>query len=230
MSTPDLMTRLRGLVETRVKLFNVYKGVLISYEATIKHVAERAIKLQVARAQAVALAFERQTRMEVPGFSTIVEGFVSEIDIPTETVWLRDLHPALTALLRRMETRVEPKDPVQVEVETSRMKLNTQLVDISGSGMGLMVGSLYATPTVFPAGSEITARLFGLPTSRNPVVVQGRVMYVRNELDQGRLGIGGVASLLNTPAIRDYIGQRQSEIMRELNLVYQAEVQKRLKK
>lgn len=229
MSSPDLMNRLRGLVETRVKLYNVYKGVLVNYEATIKHVAERAIKLQVARAQAVALAFERQTRMDVPGFATVIEGFVSEIDIPGETAWLRDLHPALTALLRRMETRVEPKDPVQVEVETSRMKLTTQLGDISGSGMGLSVAVLYATTTIFPPGSEITARIFGLPTSRNPVVVQGRVMYVRNEVDQGRLGVGGVTSLLNTPAIRDYIGQRQSEIMRELNLIYQAEVQKQLK-
>lgn len=229
MSTPDLMGRLRGMIETRVKLYNVYKGVLVNYEATIKHVAERAVKLQVARAQAVALAFERQTRMEAPGFSTVIEGFVSEIDIPGETAWLRDLHPALSTLLRRMETRVEPKDLVQVEVETSRMKLTTQLVDISGSGMGLAVGVLYATTTIFPPGSEITARIFGLPTSRNPVVVQGRVMYVRNEIDQGRLGIGGVNSLLNTPAIRDYIGQRQSEIMRELNLIYQAEVQKRLK-
>lgn len=229
MSTPDLMGRLRGMIDTRVKLYNVYKGVLVNYEATIKHVAERAVKLQVARAQAVALAFERQTRMEAPGFSTVIEGFVSEIDIPGETAWLRDLHPALSTLLRRMETRVEPKDLVQVEVETSRMKLTTQLVDISGSGMGLAVGVLYATTTIFPPGSEITARIFGLPTSRNPVVVQGRVMYVRNEIDQGRLGIGGVSSLLNTPAIRDYIGQRQSEIMRELNLIYQAEVQKRLK-
>ena len=229
MSTPDLMGRLRGMIDTRVKLYNVYKGVLVNYEATIKHVAERAVKLQVARAQAVALAFERQTRMEAPGFGTVIEGFVSEIDIPGETAWLRDLHPALSTLLRRMETRVEPKDLVQVEVETSRMKLTTQLVDISGSGMGLAVGVLYATTTIFPPGSEITARIFGLPTSRNPVVVQGRVMYVRNEIDQGRLGIGGVNSLLNTPAIRDYIGQRQSEIMRELNLIYQAEVQKRLK-
>ncbi len=229
MSTPDLMGRLRGMIDARVKLYNVYKGVLVNYEATIKHVAERAVKLQVARAQAVALAFERQTRMEAPGFTTVIEGFVSEIDIPGETAWLRDLHPALSTLLRRMETRVEPKDAVQVEVETSRMKLTTQLVDISGSGMGLAVGVLYATTTIFPPGSEITARIFGLPTSRNPVVVQGRVMYVRNEIDQGRLGIGGVSSLLNTPAIRDYIGQRQSEIMRELNLIYQAEVQKRLR-
>ena len=49
MSTPDLMNRLRGLVETRVKIYNVYKGGLVNYEATVKHVAERAVKLQVAR-------------------------------------------------------------------------------------------------------------------------------------------------------------------------------------
>jgi hypothetical protein len=207
----------------------VYKGVVINYEATIQQVTERLVKLQVARAQAVALLFERQTRIEIPGIAGAFEAFVHDLDVPTETAWLRDFRVSATAMLRRVETRVEPKDPIEVEVQTSRIKLLTQLGDVSGSGLGLAIARIYATPTVFRSGDDIEARLMGLPNSRNPIVVRGKIIYVRNELDQGRLGIGGVTSLLNTPAIRDYIALRQTEILREMNGLFQAEVQKRLR-
>ncbi len=225
----ELLRRLATMVGSRVKLVNVYKGVVINYEATIQQVTERLVKLQVARAQAIALQFERQTRFEVPGIVGAFEAFVHDLDVPLETVWLRDFRISATALLRRVETRVEPKDPIEVEVQTSRMKLLTQLADVSGSGLGLVIAKIYATPTVFRSGDDIEARVMGLPNSRNPVVVRGKIIYVRNELDQGRLGIGGVTSLLNTPAIRDYIALRQTEILREMSALFQAEVQKRLR-
>jgi len=166
MMAIDFMTIFWNLASGRetISLINVYKGVPISYPATIINVGENAIQVITEKYQLVCLYHERETYIQSPEISEIIKARVAGLDAPTSTVILSDFEIITNTIGERREVRVCPKFTIEGEVQSQDLAdaYQGELADISHSGLGIYINERDFFPRVYRPGRKLTVG-FKLP-------------------------------------------------------------------
>ncbi len=270
----DFMSIFWNLASGRetISLINVYKGIPISYPATIINVGDNAIQVITEKYQLVCLYHERETFIQSPEISEIIKAKVLGLDAPTSTVILSNFEIVTKTIGERREVRVCPKFIIEGEVQSQELAetYHGELADISQSGLGIYINERDFFPRVYRPGRKLVVsfklpgtyqifeqKSYDYPSSQsdsssrydrsnlrystihqqktNPetssvrrlvspeLTIQG---VVANSLElksqrRHRIGVRLLPDEYARLVMAQFITQRQSEIIQEINSVYQ---------
>jgi hypothetical protein len=245
----NIFLLLRQLARTRpnVKLLNVYKGLPISYDASISSVGNADILVNSNRYQLACLYYQRETYLLGGELPFLLRSDVVSLNLGKENAILANLEVAQNGIGNRSQIRVEPEEPLvaRIRFEGSPMEFLAPIVDISAEG-GAAEFENYMFPirvchTGSPVAISITLpdtisqKIKKFPTRPLPntselrreyagaVVLSttGKVTSVRLEQEGNRYRVGMRLFFkdLARTVILQYISQRQSEIIRDLGIL-----------
>lgn len=201
--------------KTRVSLVNYYKGLPLSYPATIAVVDRGVLELDIHPQQAVAIDKDRYAFIRCPAFSHVVGAHVHYVNVRKQAAILKGFFFAELMAERRNAIRLELDPPTEAAFEAGGEPLQGRLVDLSMSGAAVRFDH---TP-LFEEGFE-TALQFMLPN-----IIQNTFAKVKAPARHlGTTEQDGTNLLRFTISpdkaleqqISHYIFQRQVEIIREL--------------
>ena len=202
-----------------IDLLNVHKGIPVLYKTTLKKYADdRATVSFGDQFAAICLLLERRTTLLSDRLVAPVNATAFSVDLPTGTATLnRFRYAARTG--DRMILRAEPAEEIPVVVETGQGRVAGTVVDLSMSGVGLIV----------PPDKAAAVRIHGVVRLKftldsTPLDLSGPVRYLKPQADACRVGV----NLVQTPEARlifEYVHRRQDEILRELETLYRSTVE-----
>jgi len=273
----DLWAVLRQLAgfENGIKLLNIYKGLPISYDSTIREVRESSLIVETSKYQAVCLYLDRFTFLQSHHFVAPVQASLQSIDVINLQVCLDELHYVNEGIGDRQQVRVEPAEMmlVQIHFPGSRTPIDAELANISQAGLGIYLANhvfsyknhapktevlielpfspssapgylntrslipqtdplarfsreqLRGTASLGDRGRPAGGRPPGSTRSLSPrgrFMVRGVILNIKSDYQRQRMRLG----LQIFPdedaraAIGNFISQRQSEIIREIKMMY----------
>jgi len=210
-----------------IRLLNVYQGVPISYDATIVSVINNAVKMSVNKYQSVCLRLQKTTYFESPLLSGVIKANVLTVDLVSNTCVVGDFQYSNDAIGKRKLVRAQPAEVVDVllmnDMKTQRTKV--QLIDVSLIGMGLSAAQLFFIANIFKMGTTVSTT-FNLPGGPQGQLIQIKVsgliqnIFLDERKQLYRIGLRIQPDDVAKPILMQYIARRQSEIMRDLKLLY----------
>lgn len=203
-----------------VRLLNVYKGLPITYDATILNLSRESLVLSTNKFQAICLEMQRRTFVQSKAFNSVVRASVVGVDMIKETVALTALIYMTGDIGKRLLVRVQPKDAIPVEVNLSGTLIKSHMADISVGGLGVTTGLVLYRPSFFTLRSKATVAIH-LPNARLPLRLPAVLMNVRGDSSSYRLGFSLTPDASARIVISQYISQRQAEIQRELHMMHE---------
>lgn len=273
----ELSTVLRQLVgfDNGIKLLNIYKGLPISYDSTLRAIGEDSIIVETSKYQAVCLYLDRHTYLQSHHFLAPMKATLQAIDIPSLQVRLGDLHFVSEGIGDRQQVRVEPAEVIHVQINfgSSRTPIDAELANISQTGMAVYLPNQVFSYKNHAPRTEVVVELPFTPASphgyfntrslvpqtdpmdrfsrerlrgtaslidssrpapirstgntrplspRGRFLVPGTVLNIKSDYQNQRmrLGIQLYPSDDARAAISTYISQRQSELIREIKMMY----------
>ncbi|MBF0626104.1 MAG: heme NO-binding domain-containing protein [Magnetococcales bacterium] len=122
-----------------IKLFNLYKGVPISYPAMLLKSKDDTILVKACKTQLIATQAEGSTYISSPVIDVGLRGRVTQIDWKKQTIVLDTLTRSDGAIGERVSLRVEPEGEIPVALTLAGKKISGLLQDLSMTGMSLSV-------------------------------------------------------------------------------------------
>jgi hypothetical protein len=243
----QLLIRHLAATEPNVKLLNVYKGLPISYDASISSVGDTEIRVHSNRFQLACLYYQRETYLQGNEFPFLLRSQVTSLDLGHQDATLTSLEVADKGIGERAQIRVEPDESLiaRIKFDGSAMEFIAPLADISAEGASALF-EYYVFPMrlcrpdnsvlmTLSLPDSVTQKLKKLATKplplhpeawraqTNAVVITtlGKVISVRAEQDMNRYRVGMRLFFkdLSRTVILQYISQRQSEIIRDLGVL-----------
>ncbi|MBF8281533.1 MAG: PilZ protein [Anaerolineales bacterium] len=222
----EALDRLKQIAQSQeaLVLLNEYKGVPVSYGASIRRVEGPTAIFKVHKYQAVCLTVEGKTKIQCRPLALAVAARAATVDVIAGTATLTDFRPAIYTTERKQAVRVKPNLPVTLEVLPDKRIVAGRLESLSQSGMGI-----YLPPTeiafdpraVFQSGMALNLRV-QLPTEEAPIEVTGTVARGLQQEGVYTLAINLVmADAEAQRALSDYIAQRRAAIAQELQTAYE---------
>lgn len=206
-----------------VKLYNTYRGVPISYEAYILSVDPWYITTSVHEFQAVCLALDNVTHIQSDLLPEVLRSRSITVDIRAKEARLTEFVLAGQSVGKRTTVRVQPKEPIDVEIFDAGRRVPAIVADMSTNGIGVVTFAAYIYGNiVFERGAEVFANL-RLPGSEELIRFQGRIASVNPKGKYThRLGLTLDPSSNSEGVLKKYIAIRQEEILVELKGVYES--------
>ena len=220
------LDRLKQIAQSQqaIVLLNEYKGVPVTYGASIHRVEGPAAIFNVHKYQAVCLTIEGKTKIQCKPLVLAVTARAVTVDVITGMATLTDFHPAIYTTERKQAVRLKPNLPVTMEVLPDHQVVTGRLESLSHSGMGLYVPQARTTfdpEAVFSRGVALNLRV-QLPTEESAIEVTGTVASGLPQEGVYTLAVNLVmADAEAQRAIGDYIAQRQAAITQELQTAYE---------
>ena len=141
-------------------LLNVYKGVPISYEASIVDVSWATMKVQTQKYQVVCLYRERETYIQSRAWPHTIHARVVEVDLPNTQAVLTNFSYVKSRIGDRMRVRVQPVEALEGDIEAKdRQTFRCDLADLSQDGVAIYIASRNFSPQIYVRGAEITLTL-----------------------------------------------------------------------
>jgi hypothetical protein len=203
-------------------LLNEYKGVPVSYEASIRGIEAAAATFNVHKYQAVCLTLEGETTIQSKPLSLAVRARVTAVDVVQGTATLTDFRAAVYTVARRLAIRVKTNPPVSVEVLIADQSMWGWLENLSLIGLGIYLPRaqiMHDPQDVFQKDMGLRIRLHP-PTEEAPIELVGKVAHGTPQQGTYRLGINLSADAEAQRAIEGYIARRQAAIAHELQIIY----------
>ncbi len=275
--TQDIMELFRKLVASggEANLFNVYKGIPLSFPAKIVSVDEETLHVLTDSYQTVCMYMEKKTFIQSRELPEVLQAEVIELNTEDQVATLGNFSIAEPGIGHRAQARIPPKDPLECKIRKllNDYTVQGELADISQDGLAVylpkgifslkqfregtqvaatlllpgefMVGQPYLTnpaPLENPddpftremtrlnpmAGSEPGAstamqNISSLQPTINPEVsIHAVVAYLHREKAHSlyRIGMRFLPGDPTQVLIAQFIAQRQSEIIREIKIMY----------
>lgn len=201
--------------KTRVSLVNYYKGLPISYPATIAVVDRDVLELDIHPQQAVAIDKDRYAFIRCPAFSHVVGAHVHYVNVRKQAASLKGFFFAELMAERRNAIRLELDPPTEAVFEFQGESLQGKLVDLSMSGAAVRFEN---SPSI-DDGLE-TMLQFILPNiiqnTSAKIKVPARLLGTSEHKGAHLLKFSITPDKALEQQISHYIFQRQVEIIREL--------------
>lgn len=156
----DLFTLLRQVAknQSEIRLLNIYKGLPISYDASISSIGDSEINVTTNRYQISCLFHQRETYIQGEELPNIIRSQVMSLNLAKEDALLANFEIAQNSIGNRMNIRVEPGDPLVgiIQFKGYPTKVITPIADISIHGVSVYVEDFLFPVRLFQPGNEIT--------------------------------------------------------------------------
>ncbi len=208
-----------------VMLLNLFRGLPVSFPARINVISQSSIGLSIHPYQAVCIAIEKRTYIQSTLLPFAVMAYPMALSIKNEEVVLGRL-TIDNHFVRRNAMRVQPKEPIRVEIHVGQEMISGTLSDISVKGLGLFVFGAYISEKMQAEKGQSILLKFKLPESgKEPaqeISIEGQLTsFVHdNSTLNNRMGIRTVPDSQVESQLMAYIRNRRTEIMDELEQVY----------
>lgn len=215
MAIDPILLDLQFVMETGQELdvLNFFKSFPITCRARVEKIDNNVITLHVQPPGSVCLQDQEQTIILSRGLPEAVRARVMEFDLVQGTLKLNDLGYVGSRFGDRQIARVQPENPLEIEIEAGEQKIAGQLVDVSLSGVGVHVKA-----PGFQRGQLI---MVTLPLPEGRVTLPGKVLNVIEVEGKYRLSIGFTRNAQEIAMIMRYIKDRRAEILAEIERMYE---------
>ncbi len=198
-----------------VSLINYYKGLPLSYPATIEAVSNGALELDIHPQQAVAIDKYRYAFIRCPAFPHVVGAHVLYVNVRKQAATLRNFFFAEILAERRSTIRLELEPPTEAAFQFGGESLPGTLVNLSMQGAAILSDNSSPSEEAFD-----TTLQFKLPNiiQNTLAIVKAPARYLgTTELETSKVFRFSMApDKALEQQISQYIFQRQVEIIREL--------------
>ncbi len=219
-----LLPQLTILMNTAqpIKLFNTYRGMPISYDARITAIDQGCVILNVHKYQAVCMFLDSRTSLISPNLPDVYDAQVISLDVAKRQAVLAVFKKLFKSLERRAEVRVQPENPIPVELWIGAVRSMGKLSDISISGLGVVsFGTFVYTNQAIEKNAAIQLK-FSLPGIGAPLQVNGKAVHAALGDDPRwhRLGMEIALDDSTRAQLQNYVDQREVELLREVSFIY----------
>lgn len=209
-----------------VEMINIFRGVPVSNRAEITMVSKGYVALKAHSYQAVCVSMEKRTFLRGGNITGILRGHPVSVDVASGDILLTRLSPVEESVGQRMGLRVQPKEPVRVEIRTARGSVSSTLADLSPRGLGLFTFGAYVNDRADLApGDRVDMEVY-IPMSDTPLHFTGEIVNIRRERNSllHRIGLHVQPDESAVQDLGRYIECRRTEILQELEKTYQVMV------
>jgi hypothetical protein len=200
---------------SNVKLTNYYKGLPITYPATILGVERGIIDLDVNQQQAVAMASDHYTLIRSTLFSHPIAAHVQYVNIKKHVASLSNLCFVEVLAEKRTAVRLSLELPVRATARYGDQEISGELMDISVQGLAIFADH-YA---MLETGAQMTVK-FMLPDpvlmTEAPINVPATLVAIAGDASPYRYKFRISPEKQQEQLISRYCFQRQVEIIRGL--------------
>lgn len=206
-----------------LKLINSFRGLPISFDANIRTVNNGYIVLQTHPHQAMCISLEKRTYIQGDLLDGAARAQPIGVDVSSGEVILTHITPAGRDLGQRLNPRVEPGEPVRVDIRLRDTTLTANLADLSYQGIGLYTFGAYINDRAdFRRGDEVSFQVNMRGASVGPLRLLGCVTNISREHNSMLHRVGVQMTPVPEPQrlIQTYIHSRREEILCELDETY----------
>jgi hypothetical protein len=199
-----------------------YKGVPLITKAGLSSVHEDRAIFDVIPPTSVCLAWEERALLLSDGILEPIEGRVLAFDLAAGKVELGGFLYAGYRFGNRHEVRVEPSDPILVEIRAPGEVFQGQLADLSMSGAGVTISK----PAIQGSAENTLMRSTSVELNINlpdcNVQVPGQELSRMDQGSDSRLAVIFSTGVAGKNILLRYIIQRRDEIRKEVQEKYAA--------
>lgn len=208
----------------KVKLFNEYKGVPISFEATIMGVSEDSVLLQINKYQTVCIFQSRLTYIRHEVLPQVVRGTVNTLDALKDLAVATELKYCGTMIGDRAQIRVVPEEPI-IAMVANKIQAPGLLADLSLHGAGIVLDQASYTARTFGAGQQIQLDFLLPGPERQRISMNALVKSAATDerTKKVRIGLQTFPDAVMELILSRYIAKRQAVILREIKSLCQPE-------
>lgn len=215
----EILARLRDMIKsgagTRVKLVNYYKGLPISYPATLVELCGEVLELDVHPQQAVALGHSGRTCIKCGSFQQSLLAEVKDSDVRRMMASLHNFCYIDVLAEQRASLRLELDPPCEAEIAAPGGTLPAKALDVSLGGFSI----LSEATSNLVKGDEVVLKVMipnPLHNTVTPLQVNAAVVECTKEEggDLCRFSIYSDAHIEGV--LSRFIFQRQVDLIREL--------------
>jgi hypothetical protein len=219
----------------KVRLLNLYKGIPVSYAASIVNIGEVSVTVRTEKIQLVAMYLAKETFVQNTKFPQLVRAGVVLVNPDKMDAMLSRFSYQPERLGQITRVRLQPGAPVPGQVVSEQSSpLEAELIDVSLHGVGILVDENKVQGGC-QAGQQIQVQLqlpaiisLEEPAEPQTITLQGTIVNARivnapNGLEGGKCRLG-IELHPEHPArleLARFISQRQMELLREVHSIYE---------
>lgn len=221
-SNPQIISDLRVIMETQhsLELMNTYKGVPFICRGKVTRIGEEQVQVETTEPTIACLIDQKQVKVLGSDYFEPSVASIISVDLSKGQVTLTNFSYMGSKLGERMIVRVEPKEQVPVHIENESISADGYLLDLSISGIGVMLSHERFAPTLRPG----TAAQISMTLPNGAVNVSATVLSDVRAADGHRLSFRFTQDGQPKVTIFRYLVDRRVEIEHELLERYQREL------
>jgi PilZ domain len=191
-----------------------YKGIILTQRVRVLSFVPERMIIQAPDLE-LCLTFQDRIHLYSSAFKVIISARVLTIDMVMGKLELSDLSFTAWHWNERQCDRVQPRNPIYVNVVHNRALIRATLDNLSVGGMSLMIYKY--KDKVVPFDQDSVVRLtMQLPGDDTRLYLKGKVIHERQTGKLGIIGMQLMGSQVQEKRINRYVVARKAEIMAEL--------------
>ena len=216
---PSILLDLKASLghKSETDFMNIYQGVPVVYKASLERIEGHQAIFKVQPPDSICLAQDQQTCILDDSMLTGVSARVVSYDVLAGMVVLSDFRYIDQGIGERMTVRVQPKEPVEVEIRCNEQNIPGELVDVSMNGVGVRTEASDKYDILLE-NKEISIILHLLGKE---LVIQGLIQNLTQTTDHIRFATLFAEEAPYTSIVSHYIAHRRAEIRQEIKERYQ---------
>jgi len=199
------------------EFLNIYKGIPLVYKATLLKIGGDQVKFKVDHPSAICLQWELNTTILEERNGLAISAKIVTFDIATGTVTLSNFTYTDRGFGVRTIVRVEPPEPIPLEITREDQTITGEMLDVSLTGFGIRLPTLGTEPLKVRDDVRLAVKLMGKLV--NPM---GTIISITPEENAYRLAVRFALEVTIPVVIARFITHRRAEIHRELRSRYEA--------
>lgn len=215
----EMIIRSFDLVKAKnqeVTFFNLFKGMSISGSARVSLVSENEVEFALPQKQFLAVISEKRAFIESDFFAKPVQARVKRFNKDESRVILRDFSFEENSAKKRQYVRVQVPDRVRLSLEYDGKTLQERIFDISLAAL-----AFYTSQTEWlREGMDASVRVQlhrATDGQESQISTKGRIYRIEGEGKISKVVVMLQSDTQSRETLKEYIAQRQIEIVRELN-------------
>lgn len=223
-SGSHVIVRIQELAENEqpLILLNTYRGVPVVTTARIINVSSGYVAVGVHEYQAVCMSLDGNTHVQSDYLDNVYQADAVAVDVLKKQAILTDFIAVEEGVGKRVDVRVRPENPLDVEISGGEFSISGKVADISASGVGIYTLAAYVYEDLPLEQDEPVFVDVKLPTTGSVVRMPGKVtnLIQREGNIIQRIGVRIDAETELGADLQAYISERQESILHELELIY----------
>jgi hypothetical protein len=214
----DLLSRLAEK-NVPLQLSMPYKGMALAQELHILDIQDGMITMQAPNQQINYLIGDF-IFLHSQEIAQTIAARLAEINFLAGVMKLSEVIYLGTPWKERSDTRVEPKEPIMVDVRSGAIAYRACIENLSLNGAGLLAYKVIEKGVPLEPQQRVLID-FELPPDHGRMVVRGVIANLHLLGDTlVRIGVHILPSMLKKESLQRYIYSRKNEIMEELDRTY----------